>query len=143
MSRLRLAYYASLGLLLVLLALVLRVTFVPATSPANEAQRAQLVELSDHWVLRHDVTNQKPETVHYVIEIAIDTETTQRSEAIVKAGGRFNFLYHVYPEQFGSGQVTLSVYEKGREDPVDTTTYFLTATRLMGTDKSVAGPRRR
>lgn len=142
MSRLRLAYYASLGLLVALLALVLHATLVPATSQTRETQRAQLVELPDHWVLRHDITNQKPEAVHYVIEIAIDKETTQRSEAIVKASGRFNYLYHVYPEQLGSGQVTLSVYEKGREDPVDTTTYFLTATRLIGPEKSVAGPSR-
>ena len=142
MSRLRLAYYASLVLLVALLALVLRGALLPATSPASEAQRAQLVELPDHWVLRHDITNQTPETVHYIIEIAINKETPQRSEAIVKSGGRFNYLCHVYPEQLGSGQVTLSVYEKGREDPVDTTNYFLMATGLAGPSKGVPGPNR-
>ena len=142
MSRLRLAYYASLVVLVALFAVVLHATLIPATSPNRETQRAQLVELPDHWVLRHDIMNREPESVHYVIAVTIDEEETTRSEAIIKADGQFNYLYHVYPEQLGSGQVTLSVYEKGSEDPVDTTTYHLMASGLTWPNKGVAGPDR-
>lgn len=129
MLRLKLAYYASFGLLLALAGLTVRGCAANAdTSPSpTQVQRGTVQELPDHWIVSFEVTNNSPAYLAYRVTVAIDGQDVNQSVITVKPAGRLGYFYHVLPRQITNGEVTLSLYNDTGSREIDRVTYYLLA----------------
>lgn len=124
--KLNLAYYASLGVLGGLLAMILGFVLFP-TPRLPEVQRNEIHELPDEWVLSYQIVGHDKNMVGYMLTVAVDGQEVSKSRFTLKPDGKYTYVYHVRPEQLGSGMVTLTVYDERRYEPIDKVTYSLSS----------------
>ncbi len=125
--RLKLAYYASLALLLALVGLTARpwVTASDAPQATSKTQRGTIQELPDHYLVSYDIVNDQEDSVEYVVIVASGGRELAQNNVTVNPRAHLGYYFHVQPEQLNAGPVTLTLYRDGRAQPLDQVTYHL------------------
>ncbi len=119
-AKLRLIFVLSI----VVLAGVFIATFflIPASDTSNESKRVQIIEGENEWILQYDIFNYEEKDIGYRIMVTANGNTYSDS-TIVESGGKYTYIQHLSRQQLGEGVVTLTVYEDGRQEPVEKATY--------------------
>jgi uncharacterized membrane protein len=122
LSRLRLIFILSL----VILAGVFIATLylVPSGQSYPEPRKAQIIDAGDEWILQYDITNNEKRDIEYTIYVTIDNKDYTDS-TIVKQGKTYTYIHHIYPQQLTEGEVSFALYEEGKPELVEYTTYYI------------------
>ena len=141
MQPLKLAYYGSLAILVVIMGLTLRV-LVSSTEHAVDPVRVQqgsVQDMPDQYVVSYELVNREPQRTEYQIAIAIGGITVHEAQVPVKPNSRLGYSYHVQPEQLGSGAVTLSLFKSGEDQRLDWVTYHFAQKDVQGSGAVAPG----
>lgn len=123
MSRLRIAYIASL---VILAALVAFTVFRPMATGGrySEVQEEQLLQKESEWVIQFDIINHEGKDQEYTINVLVGEKTFTES-VLIRDGRRFSYMHHIRPDEITDGDVTLAVYKEGKATPFEQATYHL------------------
>lgn len=123
MLKYRLIYLATL---VVLGLLVVFTVFRPMVmgKEYSEVQRVQLLEREDQWILQFDIINREGRETGYNINVFADGERYAES-VLIRDGGVFTYVHHIYPERLIGDEVTFAVYREGESAPIEQGTYVL------------------
>jgi len=123
MSRLKIVYILSLVILGVLIALAV---FRPMAvgEEYSTVQRAQLLEREDEWIIEFDIINHEGKDVSYIIKVLVDGKLYNQP-VLIKDGGVFTAIHHIYPDRLTNNEVKFAVYKEGEATPIEEATYYL------------------
>jgi len=123
MSTLRIVYIVSLVILGVLIAVTV---FQPVVTGGkySEVQRAQLLEIEDQWIIKFNIINQEGRDTNYTIRAVVDGRLYNQP-VLIKDGGVFIAVHHIYRDRLTEGKVGFAVYKEGEETPFEQVTYHL------------------
>ena len=123
MSKLRIAYIASLVLLAVLIGFtVLR----PLTTKGeySEVSRQQVLQTETEYIIQFDIMNREGEERNYTINVFIDGKSY--SEDILIPNGRiFTYVQHVYRDRVTEDNIRFAIYKEDAVTPFEEITYYL------------------
>ena len=121
--KVRIFYILSL---VILAALVIFIFFQPASASGNytEVLEEQLLETNSEWIIQVNIINNEGTRQNYTINVlANNKEYTE--DISIKDGRTFAFIHHIRRETIGEGDVTLSVYQEGKGDPIEQLVYHM------------------
>ncbi|MFH0768192.1 MAG: hypothetical protein V1932_01335 [Chloroflexota bacterium] len=122
MFKLKLIFILSL---IILAGMFISVMYlVPSNQQPPESKRVQIIKGENGWILQYDITNDKEIDVKYTIIVTVDN-AARKDSAVVQAGKTYTYIYHVSPQQLDKGEVTLTLYEGDKTEPVEETTYYI------------------
>ncbi|RLG26747.1 hypothetical protein DRN76_00970 [Methanosarcinales archaeon] len=123
MERSKFAYIGSLVILSILLALAF---YHPVTtdSRCSEVQRVQLLEKGNERIIQFDIINHEQKDINYTILVTVD-EKKYTEDVLIRKGGKFTYIHHIYPERLTEGEVTFVVYKEGESQPIEEMAYCL------------------
>ena len=97
---------------------------LPSNQRPPESTRVQIIKGENGWTLQDDIINDTGSEKKYTIVVSVDT-AVRRDIAVVQAGKTYTYIYHISPQQLTEGQVTFALFEEGKEEPVEQTTYYI------------------
>jgi hypothetical protein len=100
------------------------VYLVPSNQKLPESKRVQIIKGENGWTLQYDIINDKERDIKYTIIVTVDN-ATRKDSAVVQAGRTYTYIYHISPQQFDKGEVTLTLYEGDKTEPIEETTYYI------------------
>lgn len=123
MSKLRIIYILSLVILGVLIAFTV---FKPIATGKeySEVQQEQLLQVGDQWIIKFNIINHEGKDVNYTIKVLVD-EKLYNQPVLIKDGGVFTAIHHIYPDRLTEGEVSFAVYKEAEETPIEQATYYL------------------
>ena len=123
MEKLKIVYVLSLVILAVLLVLAF---FHPMVHEMeySEVQRAQLLEKGTERIIQFDIINHEQRNMNYTIIVTVDGKK-YTEDVLIRNGGRFTYIHHIYPERIIKGEVSFVVYKEGESAPIEEVTYYL------------------
>ncbi|RJS69221.1 hypothetical protein CW714_08900 [Methanophagales archaeon] len=123
MEKLKIVYVLSFVILAVIIVLAFRQPVVHELE-YSEVQRAQLLEKENEQIIQFDIINHEQKDMNYTINVTVDgKEYTE--EVLIRKGGRFTYIHHIYPERITKGEVSFVVYKEGESAPIEEVTYYL------------------
>ena len=122
MSKLRLIFILSLFILAGMF--ILTLYLIPTGKDYPESHSAQVIRADNEWILQYDIINNQDRDIKYIIQVTIDDAVYTDSTA-VRAGKAYTYIHHIHPEQLSEGRVILTLYEEGKVEPVEQTTYYI------------------
>ena len=123
MEKIKIVYVISLVILAVLLVLAF---YHPITSELeySSVQRAQLLERDTERIIQFDIINHEQKDMNYTIVVTVD-EKNYTENVLIRKGGMFTYIHHIYPERITKGEVSFVVYKEGELAPIEEVTYYL------------------
>ena len=123
MEKIKIVYVLSLVILVVLLVLAF---FHPMVREMeySEVQRAQLLEKGTERIIQFDIVNHEHKNMNYSIIVIVD-EKKYTEDVLIRKGGRFTYIHHIYLERITTGEVSFVVYKEGESAPIEEVTYYL------------------
>ena len=122
MFRLRLIFILSLIVLAGLFVSI--VYFLPSREGYTETKRVHIIEAENEWILQCDIINSEDRDTEYTIVVTIDG-IVYTDSTVVKPGKSYTYIHHIYPQQVQEGKVTLALYQEGKTEPIEQTTFHL------------------
>jgi len=122
LSRLRLIFILSLVILVGVF--IATIFFIPSGQSYTESKRVQIIEGENEWILQCDIINKQERDIEYNIFIFID-DVVYTDSTVVRQGRTYTYIHHIYRQQLEEGKVTFALYEKGKAEPVEQTTYHI------------------
>jgi len=118
--------FVYIGSLLILSILLVLAFYHPITAESkySEVQRAQLLEKGNERIIQFDIINHEQKDVNYSILVTVD-EKKYTEDVLIRKGGKFTYIHHIYPERLTEGDVTFVVYKEGESQPIEEVTYCL------------------
>ena len=111
--------------LIVLAGIFIAVVYlVPSNQKLPESKRVQIIKGENGWTLQYDIINDKERDIKYTIIVTVDN-ATRKDSAVVQAGKTYTYIYHISPQQLNKGEVTLTLYEGDKTEPIEETTYYI------------------
>ena len=123
MSRLRIAYIASLVILVVL---IITTVFHPLATigECSEVQRAQLLQTEAEWVFQFDLINHEGKEQHYTISVLANGK--QYTEDVLLLDGRiFTYIHRIPHDSVCNCNITFAIYKNGETGPFKQASYYL------------------
>jgi len=123
MEKRKIVYVLSLAILAVLIVLAF---YHPITSELeySSVQRAQLLERGTERIIQFDIINHEQKDMNYTIAVTVD-EKKYTENVLIRKGGMFTYIHHIYPERITKGEVSFVVYKEGELAPIEEVTYYL------------------
>ena len=123
MSQLRIFYICSLVILGVLLVFTV---FRPMVSGEkySEVSRESVIQREDEWIIQCDIVNREGKDMNYIINWSAGGETYSE-RVLLKDGGTFTYIHHVYPETVEEGKINLAIYKEGEDTPFEQSTHYI------------------
>lgn len=123
MEKSKFVYIGSLVLLSILLILAF---YHPITTESkySEVQRAQLLEKGNERIIQFDIINHEQKDMNYSILVTMDGKN-YTEDVLIRKGGMFTYIHHIYPERLTEGEVLFMVYKEGETQPIEAVTYCL------------------
>ncbi|CAD6492737.1 MAG: hypothetical protein EMLJLAPB_01003 [Candidatus Argoarchaeum ethanivorans] len=123
MEKSKFVYIGSLVILTVLLVLVF---YHPVATEGkySEVQWVQLLEKGTERIIQFDIINHEQKDINYTIIVTVD-EKKYTEDVLIRKGGKFTYIHHIYPERLTEGDVTFVVYKEGESLPIEEVTYCL------------------
>ena len=123
MEKSKFVYIGSLAILAVLLVLAF---YHPITTESkySEVQRAQLLEKGNERIIQFDIINHEQKDMNYTIVVTVD-EKKYTEDVLIRKGGMFTYIHHIYLERITKGEVSFVVYKEGEPQPIEEVTYYL------------------
>ena len=123
MSKIRIAYIASLVILAVLVAFTV---FRPMATGGrySEVQKEQLLQKESEWVIQFDIINHEGRDQEYTINALVGEKTFTES-VLIRDGRRFSYMHHIRPDEITDGDVIFAIYKEGEATPFEQATYHL------------------
>jgi len=122
MSKLRIIYIASLIILGVLLIFTVFKPMVPEEN-FSAVTRESIIQREGEWIIQFDIINREDKDTNYIIVWSIEGEV-YRERVLVKDGGTFSYIHHVYQETVKESKVNLTIYKEGEHTPFEQTTFY-------------------
>lgn len=123
MSKLRIAYIASLVILAVLIGLTM-LRPLTTKSKYSEVSRQQLLQTETEYIIQFDIMNHEGKERKYTINVLLDGKSY--SEDILIPNGRiFTYVQHVYRDRVTEDNVRFAIYKEGAATPFEEITYYL------------------
>jgi len=123
MLRTRIIYILSLVILGVLIAGAVSRPMV-ISGEYSEMQREHLIKVGDQWIIKFDIINHEGKDTSYTIKVVVDGKQYNQP-VLIKSGGTFTAIHHIYPDKLTNGEVSFAVYKEGEETPIEQATYYL------------------
>jgi len=116
-------YIGSLVILAVLLVLAF---YHPITTESeySEVQRAQLLEKGTERIIQFDIVNHEHKEMNYTIIVTVDGKN-YTEDVLIRKGGMFTYIYHIYLERITKGEVSFVIYKEGESAPIEEVTYYI------------------
>ena len=124
MSRLRLIFIISLIILAV--AFISIVYLIPSGQSYTESKRVQIIEGENEWILQCDITNDEEREIEYTIYVTVDG-AVRKDSTVVQPGKTYTYIRHIYLQQLDEGKITFALYERGKAEPVEQATYYISS----------------
>jgi hypothetical protein len=123
MEKLKIVYVLSLVILAVLIVLAF---YNPITSELEycSVQRAQLLERGTERIIQFDIINHEQKDMNYTIVVTVDGKK-YTEDVLIRKGGMFTYIHHIYPERISKGEVSFVVYKEGESAPIEEVTYYI------------------
>ena len=123
MTKLKILFIVSLGILGVLLALTL---FRPlgGDGKTSEVVRESLLRTENEWIAEFDIINPQESEQLYTITVTMDG-MQYNEDALIQPGKTFTYIHHIYPDRLTEGCVTITICREGESTPVEQVTYYL------------------
>jgi len=111
--------------LLVLGVFVVLPFFHPTVSETaySEVSGVQLLENGTERIILFDIVNHERKDMNYTVTVTVDGEN-YTEEVLLREGGVFTYVHHVYPEITARGEISFAVYKEGKSAPIEEATYF-------------------
>ena len=123
MSRLRIFYILSLVILGVLIASVV-LGPVAVGEESSVVQRAHFLEAENQWIIEFDLLNKEGSDQSYIITFAAGSKQHTQN-VLIRDGGMFTYIHHVYHNQVTDGRASVEIYKQGEETPFEQITFYL------------------
>jgi len=124
MSKLRLAFLASLVILGILVVLGLSGPLTSLEKFSTICRESAIKdEENNQWIIQFDIMNKGGKDTNYLIEFSTGGEVYYSEPVLVKDGGKFTIVHHVYPETAKEGKINLAIYKEGESTPFEQITY--------------------
>lgn len=120
MSRLRSVFIISLIILAAIF--ISTMLFIPSGQNLEESNRVQIIKGDEEWILQCDITNNQGRDINYVFSVVVD-DVVHQDSTMVEQGQTYTFIHHIYPEQLVAGEVTFTLREKGKAEPIEQVAY--------------------
>lgn len=120
MSRLRSVFIISLIILATIF--ISTMLFIPSGQNLEESNRVQIIKGDEEWILQCDITNNQGRDINYVFSVVVD-DVVHQDSTMVEQGQTYTFIHHIYPEQLVAGEVTFTLREKGKAEPIEQVVY--------------------
>lgn len=120
MSRLRSVFIISLIILAAIF--ISTMLFIPSGQNLEESNRVQIIKGDEEWILQCDITNNQGRDINYVFSVVVD-DVVHQDSTMVEQGQTYTFIHHIYPEQLVAGEVTFTLREKGKAEPIEQVVY--------------------
>jgi hypothetical protein len=123
MTKLRILFIVSLGILGVLLALTL---FHPlgGGGKTSEVVQESLLRTENEWIAEFNIINPQESEQLYTITVTMDG-MQYNENVLIHAGKTFTYIHHIYPDRLTEGCVTISICKEGESTPVECITYYV------------------
>ena len=123
LSKLKLIFISSL----VILVIVFIATFylIPSQLDLPESKNIQIIEGENEWILQYDIYNSEDRDIAYEILATADDNTFSDS-TIVKSGREYTYILHISRQNIGNGEIIFTVFEEGKQEPIEQYTTILT-----------------
>lgn len=122
MFKLRLIFILSIIILAGVL--IAAIYFIPSDQSYTESRRAQIIKGENEWILEYDIINNEERDIEYTILVTVD-DAAYKDSTVVEPGKVYTYIHHIYPQQLKEGKVTFALYEEGKAEPIERTTYYL------------------
>ena len=96
----------------------------PSNQRPPESRRVQIITGETGWTLQYDIINNKEIDIRYTIIVTVDN-ATRKDSAVIQAGKTYTYIYHISPQQLDKWEVTITLYEGDKTEPVEETTYYI------------------
>ena len=118
--------FVYIGSLVILAVLIVLAFYNPITSELeySSVQRAQLLERGTERIIQFDIINHEQRDMNYTIVVTVD-EKNYTEDVLIRRGGMFTYIHHIYPERISKGEVSFVVYKEGESAPIEEVTYYL------------------
>ncbi len=120
MSRLRSVFIVSLVILAAIF--ISTMLFIPSGKNLEESNRVQIIEGDEEWILQCDITNNQGRAIDYAFSVTVD-DVVHQDSTTVEQGQTYTFIHHIYPGQLVAGEVTFTLREKGKAEPIEQVAY--------------------
>ncbi len=97
-------------------------TAVPETA-YSEVSGVQLLENGTERIILFDIVNHERKDMNYTVTVTVDGKN-DTEEVLLREGGVFTYVHHVYPERTAKGEISFAVYKEGKSAPIEEATYF-------------------
>ena len=110
--------------LLVLGVFVVLPFFHPTVSETaySEVSRMQLLENGTERIILFDIVNHEQKDMNYTVMVTVDGKN-DTEEVLLREGGVFTYIHHVYPERTARGEISFAAYKEGKSAPIEEATY--------------------
>ncbi len=123
MSKLRIAYIASLVILGLLIAFAVFRPMVVG-GEYSTVQRAQFLESKDQWIIQFDLINHEGRDQNYTITVVVDGKQHNQS-ILIRDGRMFTYIHHFYRDRVTEDNIRFAIYKEGAATPFEEITYYL------------------
>ena len=123
MSRFKIIYILSLVILGLLIAFTV---FQPMAvgGEYSKVQREHLLQVGDQWIIKFNIINHEGKDVSYIIKVLVDGKLYNQP-VLIKDGGVFTAIHHIYPDRLTEGDISFAIYKEGEATPFEEVTYYL------------------
>ena len=122
MGRIRLIFVLSLVILAVVF--VTTILCLPSEEDYIESKKFQIISGENEWILEYNIINIEAREIKYAIVVDIDG-TVYKDSIVVKPQKVYTYIHHIYRHHLERGEVTFTLYEDGKAEPVEQVTYHI------------------
>jgi len=118
------AYLASFVILGVLVVLALSGPLTSIEKFSTICRESAIKDKENNqWIIQFDIMNKEGKDTSYLIELSTGGEVYYSQPVLVRDGGQFTIVHHVYPETAKEGKINLKLYKEGEDTPFEDLTY--------------------
>jgi hypothetical protein len=122
LRRLRLVFVLSLFVMAGVF--IATVYFIPSVQRPPQSRSAKVIRMADEWILQADISNRESRDIEYTIFVTVDG-AVHKDSAVVKPEKTYTYIYRINRQHIKEGKVTYALYEDGKTEPVEQTTYYV------------------
>ena len=97
---------------------------ITTESKYSEVQWVQMLETNGERIAEFNIINHELKDMNYTILVTVDGKK-YTEDVLIRKGGRFTYIHHIYPERISKGEVSFVIYKEGESAPIEEVTYYL------------------
>lgn len=121
LSGLKLIFISSLVILAAVF--IATIYLIPSQLDLAVSKNIQIIDGENEWILQYDIFNNEERDIAYTILVTA-YGTAFSDKTLVAPGREYTYILHIPHQEIG-GEVTLTAYEDGRQEPIEQATYHL------------------